>query len=83
MKSYIDIKTCDIGTYRRFNIPENLGYTRIFVDNVVCIDIFMRNFHKYGFQAYFFKDRLIYSLCYYRTKKEMIGAIQKLLQELL
>lgn len=56
---------------------------RIDVDGVVIFDIFKVHNHRYDLQAFFYSNKIIVSSRSFTTKKELYGAMQKLLQEYL
>lgn len=59
------------------------GYMRIDRDGVVILDITKHHNHRYDLQGFFYAKKIIVGPYSYRSKKELYGAIQKLLQELL
>lgn len=67
--------------YRVFGCLNNSDYDRIFIENLVIIDIFKIHNHSYCFKAFFYHSKRIYSTEYYNTKSNLYCAIQKLLQE--
>lgn len=58
-------------------------YQRIDVDGVVIFDICKYHNHRYDLQAFFYSKKVIISFRSFLTKKELHGAMQKLLQEFL
>lgn len=56
-------------------------YQRIDVDGVVFMQIWKIHDHRYDVQAFFYRTKTIISCRSYGTKKELYGAVQKLLQE--
>lgn len=59
------------------------NFQRIDCDGVVVFDIWKVHNHNYSFQAFFYARKCIVVRGPFGTKKELFGAIQKLLQELL
>lgn len=58
-------------------------YQRIDVDGVVIFDVHKIHNHRYDLQAFFYANKVIVSLRSYSSKKELHGAMQKLLKEYL
>lgn len=58
-------------------------YQRIDVDGVVIFDIYKYHNHRYDLQAFFYARKVIVSNRSFSSKKELHGAMQKLLQEYL
>lgn len=58
-------------------------YDRIELPGVVIFDISEIHVHRYDLQAFFYDRKVIISNRSYRSKKELHGAIRKLLQEYL
>ena len=56
-------------------------YDSIIVPSVCVIHCWKVYDHKYGLEAFFYFSHNIYSTCYYRSKSELFGAIQFLLQK--
>lgn len=57
------------------------NFQKIVIEGVVVLDIVKHHNHRYDFDAFFYSSKRIISGRTYRTKKELYGAIQKLLQE--
>lgn len=66
-----------------FRIPVDFNSCRIEVPGVVIIDLFKVHDHRYDIQAFFYNEKVICSSRSFRSKTELYGAIQKLLQEYL
>lgn len=58
-------------------------YQRIDLSDVVILDIWKIHDHRYDMCAFFYRQKIICSTRSFSTKKELYGAIQKLLQEYL
>lgn len=56
-------------------------FDSIIVPSVCAIRCWKDHVHKYGLEAFFHFSNNIYSARYYRSKSELFGAIQFLLQE--
>lgn len=56
-------------------------YQSIDLEGVVFMQIFKVHDHRYDLQAFFYRTKTIFSCQSYCTKKELYGAIQKLLQD--
>lgn len=54
---------------------------RITHEGVIYLGLYKEHNHKYELTAYIYKTRKYIYPRYYKTKKELYGAIQKLLQE--
>ena len=79
----------------RISIPTIEGFLKIFyldfceyrmsrkfkVDNVCIIEVFKIHDHRYDLKCFFYKTEYIYCYDEFRSKKELYGAIQNLLQE--
>lgn len=59
------------------------NYQTIDVDGVLFMQICKIHNHRYDLQAFFYRQKVIIGSCSFGTKKELYGAIQKLLQEYL
>lgn len=64
-----------------FDILPYGNFQRIDVPSVCIIQIYKAHVHRYDFEAFFYFSKRLYSLRSYRSKSELYGAIQKLLQE--
>lgn len=58
-------------------------YQSIDLDGVLIMQIWKVHNHRYDLQAFFYRTKTIIGCRSYGTKKELYGAIQKLLQEFL
>lgn len=78
--------------YWSFTIPHNGlnysyslrhldGYMRVDREGVVILDIVKYHDHRYDLHGFFYSKKIIVGPYSFRTKKELYGAIQKLLQE--
>ena len=81
--------------YYEINIPDEEGrywffsisfneyrkHKRIEVKNTCIIDLYKFHDHRYDLQAFFYKKKRIAYQENIRSKKELYGAIQKLLKE--
>lgn len=58
-------------------------YQRIDCEGVVIFDIWKIHNHRYEMHAFFYSRKIIVPLSSFSTKRELYGAMQKLLQEYL
>lgn len=65
-----------------FLLPSG-NFQRIDCDGIVILDIWKVHNHNYSFQGFFYARKCIVVRGPFGTKKELFGAIQKVLQELL
>lgn len=75
--------TPDHGLNYSYSLRFLEGYTRIDREGVVILDITKHHNHRYDLHGFFYAKKVIIGPYSYRTKKELYGAIQKFLQELL
>ena len=82
MNNYIIIPTKD-GTnhWHMLNFYGTPASDKIEVENVCIIDVFKKHDHRYDLKAFFYDKKYIYYEENIRSKKELYGAIQKLLKE--
>lgn len=64
-----------------YSLLQNSDYQTIDIDRLVYMEICKIHDHRYDLQAFFYRTKTIISCRSYSTKKELYGAIQKLLQE--
>lgn len=69
--------------YYSFPLLSSSDYQRIRVPGVVIFDLYKVHNHRYDLKAFFYRSEVIVSTRSFRTKKELYGAIQILLQEFL
>lgn len=81
MKYVIDIP--HNGENFRYYLLRNTDFQLIHLDNCVHILIAKHHNHKYEIAGFFYRSQHLVYPRIYTTKKELYGAIQKLLQEFL
>lgn len=81
MKLYVSVPRGDyLCTYPLLSSGD---YQRIDCDGVVILDIQKVHDHRYYLSGFFYARKVILSERVYSSKKELYGAIQKLLEEYL
>lgn len=64
-----------------FDLLSSGDFESIVVDGVVVFQIAKRHNHRYEFDAFFYASKRIYTGYCFKSKKELFGAIQLLLQK--
>ena len=68
-------------SYYTFSLLPYDNYQKVIVEGVVVFNIVKHHNHRYVLDAFFYASHRIYSGYSFKTKKELFGAIQKLLQK--
>lgn len=71
------------GIFHCFPLHLSGGFQRIDCDGVVILEIRKVHNHRYVLRGFFYRQKIILSERVFSTKKELCGAIQKLLQDYL
>lgn len=68
-------------TYWSYPLLSGSDFQKIVVEGVVVFDIIKHHNHRYYLDAFFYSSKRIVSGFSFRSKRDLYGAIQKLLQE--
>lgn len=69
------------GVYTVYTLLNNTNNQRICIEGEIYLNLYKKHNHSYEMTAFIYKKRKYIYPRYYRTKKELYGAVQKLLQE--
>lgn len=69
------------GLFYCYHLLSYSDFQIVHLDNVIHLEIWKKHNHSYGFAGFLYKAQCLVYPREFRTKKELHGAIQKLLQE--